>query len=120
MSLSHVGEPVTDIALVACIAFFIAKSRFLPRVQSDKTFRWDYDYTEVGEASDNYAYGLADLEDFPSAPLDSDEWTIGSSSSFSSGHRSPSTSGLRSPTEDPQTLWEGDTLASQSDTEGQR
>ena len=105
--------------LVACITFFIAKAKFLPRMQLDKLFRWDYDYTEIGESNDGYAYSLTDLEDFPSASLDSDEWTIGSSSSFSSGHRSPST-GARTPTEDPPNLWEGETLASSSDTEAQR
>lgn len=104
---------------VACVTFFIAKANFLPRLQLDKMLRWDYDYTEMGESKDGYAYGLADVNDFPSAPFDSDEWTIGSSSSFSSGHRSPS-AGVRSPIEDSPNLWEGDTLASTSDTEAQR
>ncbi|KAI9658685.1 MAG: Aureobasidin resistance protein Aur1 [Bathelium mastoideum] len=115
----HYAVDLVGGSLLACIAFFIAKARFLPRLQSDKMFRWDYDYTEVGESTDSYAYGLTDLDDFPSAPFDSDEWTIGSSSSFSSGHRSPST-GLRSPVDEPPNLWDGDTLASSSDTEAQR
>ncbi|KAI9696636.1 MAG: Aureobasidin resistance protein Aur1 [Bogoriella megaspora] len=107
---------------VACIAFFISKSNFLPRIQPDKTFRWDYDYVEVGESNENHGYNLAELDDFPSGALDSDEWTIGSSSSFSSGHRSPA-AGIRSPTDDTHSvhsLWEGDTLGSSSDTEAQR
>ncbi|KAJ0363352.1 hypothetical protein COL922a_014477, partial [Colletotrichum nupharicola] len=62
-------------------------TRFLPRVQLDKTFRWDYDYVEFGESALEYGYGLASYDgDFN---LDSDEWTVGSSSSVSSGSLSP-------------------------------
>ena len=117
--LGTISQALANKLAVACATFFIAKANFLPRLQTDKMFRWDYDYTEVGESNDGYAYGLADVNDFPSIPFDSDEWTIGSSSSFSSGHRSP-TAGVRSPTDDSPNLWEGDTLASTSDTEAQR
>ncbi|KAL9072279.1 MAG: hypothetical protein Q9157_005169 [Trypethelium eluteriae] len=116
----HYAVDLVAGSLLACIAFFISKTHFIPRIQLDKMFRWDYDYTEVGESNDSYAYGLTSLDDFPTAPFDSDEWTIGSSSSFSSGLRSPST-GVRSPTDEySPNLWEGDTLASTSDTEAQR
>jgi hypothetical protein len=79
-------------------------------------FRWDYDYVEHGEENESYAYGLTDLDDYELALRgDSDEWTIGSSSSFSSSSREPST-GMRSPIGDSE-QWEGDTLASSSDNE---
>ena len=70
----------------AGIVFFFAKSRFLPRTQPGKRFRWDYDYIECGESHEAYAYDVAS-QDKPNP--DSDEWTIGSSSSISSGSLSP-------------------------------
>lgn len=80
-------------------------------------FRWDYDYVEIGEPIDDRTYGLTDLdEDFRPLQPDSDEWTVGSSSSFSSVSRSPSM-GARSPTDE---QWDGDTLASNSDNEYQK
>ena len=101
------------------IVYFNAKAKFLPRLQPGKTFRWDYDYVEVGEVREGYAYGLTDLDEdtFHPANVDSDEWTIGSSSSVhSSASRSPSMNGGRSPTEGG-SMWDGETLASQSDGE---
>lgn len=76
----------------------------------DKAFRWDYDYVEFGEApSGGYEYGLTTLDiDFRNDS--SDEWTVGSSSSISSGSRSP--------VDESSSNWEGETLASQaSDSE---
>ncbi len=119
----YVGAPVvyyvialdleTDSSAVAGVAFFIAKANYLPRLQYDKMFRWDYDYTEIGDAPAGYSYGLADLDaDFHNPGADSDEWTVGSSSSVSSGSISP--------IEDGQSLWEGETLASHSDSEQSR
>lgn len=84
--------------------FFVAKSKFLPRPQPDKMFRWDYDHTEIGEDPVEKGYELTSLD---GSNDEADEWTIGSSSSVSSGSHSP--------TDD--SLWEGDTLASQSDHE---
>lgn len=75
-------------------------------------FRWDYDYVEVGEDPSEKGYALADLQGGPHA--ETDEWTVGSSSSISSGSLSPS------PVDDHQSMWEGETLASHSDTEAQR
>lgn len=95
---------------LAAIVFSIAKSNFLPRMQPDKSFRWEYDYVEIGDApSGGYEYGLAILNsDFRHDS--SDEWTVGSSSSISSGSRSP--------IDENQSSWEGETLASQlSDSE---
>lgn len=97
---------------VAGVIFYVAKSKFLPRQQSDKTFRWDYDYAELGEDPSEKGYALADLN--PSHHNDTDEWTIGSSSSISSGSISPRGN------DESQSLWEGETLASHSDNEAQR
>ena len=101
---------VADVVLVAGVVFYIAKAKFLPRVQRDKTFRWDYDYAETGDTQSEYGYALADLN--AETPADSDEWTVGSSSSISSGSISP--------VDESQSIWEGETLASHSDTEAQR
>ncbi|CEL07919.1 Putative Aureobasidin resistance protein Aur1 [Aspergillus calidoustus] len=83
----HYAVDLVAGGLLAAITFYFAKTRFLPRVQLDKTFRWDYDYVEFGESALEYGYGLASYDgDFN---LDSDEWTVGSSSSVSSGSLSP-------------------------------
>ncbi|KAJ0424087.1 hypothetical protein BJY00DRAFT_11796 [Aspergillus carlsbadensis] len=83
----HYAVDLVAGGLLAAITFYFAKTRFLPRVQLDKTFRWDYDYVEFGESALEYGYGLANYGgDFN---LDSDEWTVGSSSSVSSGSLSP-------------------------------
>ncbi|GAB7347451.1 hypothetical protein MBLNU459_g4367t1 [Dothideomycetes sp. NU459] len=118
----HYAVDLVAGSLISAIAYFIAKSKSLPRLQAGKMFRWDYDYVEVGEAKDGYAYGLTDLDD-DFHPIDSaDEWTIGSSSSIASPSRSPSV-GTRSPSELRSPIdesWEGDTLASTSDHEYQK
>ncbi|KAI9788325.1 MAG: Aureobasidin resistance protein Aur1 [Candelina submexicana] len=106
----HYAVDLVGGSLLAGVTFFIAKANFLPRLQYDKIFRWDYDYTEVGDAPAGYSYGLADLDaDFHHPGADSDEWTVGSSTSVSSGSISP--------VEDGHSLWEGETLASNSDSE---
>ncbi|KAK5137177.1 hypothetical protein LTR08_000682 [Meristemomyces frigidus] len=103
-------------SLISAVAYFVAKSNFLPRMQPGRMFRWDYDYVEFGEPKDPYAYGLADLDEYtPALQGDSDEWTLGSSSSFRSSSREPSV-GMRSPLAGDES-WEGDTLASTSDHE---
>ena len=91
------------------VVFYVVKAKFLPRLQSDKMFRWDYDYKEVGEDPTEQGYALADLGN---GPHDTDDWTIGSSSSISSGSISP--------VDDNNSLWEGETLASHSDSETKR
>lgn len=117
MYLSH--HYAVDLAagsLLSALAYFIAKSKFLPRPQPDKLFRWDYDYVEYGEVTRDHdlAYGLAGFDDdFRTAS--SDEWTIGSSSSIASSSRSPSLGG-RSPTEE-NSIWDSETLAGHSDGE---
>ncbi|QSZ31145.1 hypothetical protein DSL72_000708 [Monilinia vaccinii-corymbosi] len=106
----HYAVDLVAGGFLAAIAFYISKTNFLPRMQPGKVFRWDYDYVEIGDLPTGlYEYGLAALEqDFRHDS--SDEWTMGSSSSFSSGSRSP--------IDENGSAWEGDTLASQaSDSE---
>jgi membrane-associated phospholipid phosphatase len=97
-------------AFLAAIAFYISRANFLPRIQMDKTWRWQYDYVEIGEVvTGGYEYGLTGIKtEFRRDS--SDEWTAGSSSSISSGSRTP--------VDETSSAWEGDTLASQaSDSE---
>lgn len=106
----HYAVDLVAGGFMAAIAFYIAKTNFLPRIQMDKMTRWDYDYVEHGDTpSGGYEYGLTVFgDDFRNDS--SDEWTIGSSSSISSGSRSP--------IDESQSAWEGETLASQaSDSE---
>ncbi|KAG8529291.1 uncharacterized protein KY384_005926 [Bacidia gigantensis] len=106
----HYAVDLVGGSLLSGVIFFVVKSKFLPRQQSDKFFRWDYDFIEVGEdVTTEKGYALAGTED---GPVDTDEWSVGSSSSVS---HSP---GSRSPI-DEGNLWEGETLASHSDTEAQ-
>ncbi|KAG8623343.1 hypothetical protein KVT40_008319 [Elsinoe batatas] len=111
----HYAVDLAGGALLSAAVYLFARAKFLPRLQPGKMFRWDYDYVEYGETKrDHGYYGLADFDDEFMHP-DSDEWTIGSSSSIASSSRSPSIGG-RSPTEDGSS-WDGDTLASHSDGE---
>jgi membrane-associated phospholipid phosphatase len=115
----HYAVDLVAGSMIAISVYFVYRGRFLPRLQPGKMFRWDYDYVEYGDEPQPYAYGLADLDDCPPGLHgDSDEWTIGSSSSFCSSSREPST-GMRSPITD-ESSWEGDTMASSSDTEYQK
>ena len=101
-------------SLLAITAYLWARGEWLPRLQPGKLFRWQYDYVEHGEVTERYAYGLTDLDDYQHGfHGDSDEWTIGSSSSFSSSSRDPS-AGMRSPVTD-ESSWEGDTIASDNE-----
>lgn len=105
----HYAVDLVSGGLLAAVAFYFAKARFLPRIQSGKMFRWDYDYVEIGEAAEPFGYDLASLDN--EFNLDSDEWTVGSSSSVSSGSLSPV---------DENHMWEGETLGSNSDLEAGR
>jgi hypothetical protein len=75
---------------VAGVFFFVARAKFIPRIQHDKSLRWDYDYVEVGEVE----LGYTELNDGYYMPAHSDEeWAIGESSSIASDtsrERSPS------------------------------
>lgn len=97
----HYAVDLVGGGLLATVAFYFAKTRFMPRVQSDKMFRWDYDYVEYGDRTREYGYDLATFGG--GLNVDSDEWTVGSSSSISSGSLSPV---------DDHYSWEGDALTS--------
>lgn len=101
-------------SMLAGSIFYVAKVKFLARLQPDKTLRWDYDYVEVGTGSyETYHYSLDDMgQDYSSE----DEWTVGSSSGISSGCRSPV-----SPVDDVQSLWSSasDTVANTSEVDPQ-
>ncbi|KAH9861740.1 hypothetical protein J1614_011493 [Plenodomus biglobosus] len=103
-------------SLLAGVCYFFSRANFLPRPQFDKEFRWDYDYVEIGDPMDGAGYSMLDIyEEFP-PHSDSDDWASGSSSSYSTGGRSPV--GAHSPVDDAQSLWDGDTVG--SDTEHPR
>jgi hypothetical protein len=89
----HYAVDLVAGSLLAGIIFYFAKANFLPRLQLDKRYRWDYDYIEVGEQHNEYEF----VPDLDGANPDSDEWTIGSSSSVSSGSMSP--------VEEPTNVW---------------
>ncbi|KIW11593.1 hypothetical protein PV08_10894 [Exophiala spinifera] len=90
----HYAVDLVAGSMLAGVIFYFAKAKFLPRLQPDKKYRWDYDYVEIGEEQSDYGYSLAGLN---GGHPDSDEWTIGSSSSVSSGSLSP--------VEESQNLW---------------
>jgi inositol phosphorylceramide synthase catalytic subunit len=90
----HYAVDLVGGALIAACAYYVSKMSYLPRVQSDKLTRWEYEYVEYGERT-----SILD-EEFGSFALsslierrkvtDSDEWTVGSSSGLSgSGSMSP-------------------------------
>ncbi|USP75099.1 hypothetical protein yc1106_02373 [Curvularia clavata] len=109
----HYAVDLVAGSLLAGICYFFGRANFLPRPQFDKEFRWDYDYVEIGDPADGAGFSMLDIyEEFPSHS-DSEDWASGSSSSYSTGGRSPI--GARSPTDDNQSLWDGDTVG--SDTE---
>ncbi|KAI9834247.1 MAG: hypothetical protein M1819_003085 [Sarea resinae] len=112
----HYAVDLIGGGLLAAVTFYVAKAKFLPRRQGDKLFRWDYDYTEFGDVPEGYTYGLADIDADFHGNSDSDEWTIGSSSSISGR----SSTGSISPIDEVQSLWEGETVTSHSDHEQSR
>ena len=101
----HYAIDLVGGSILAAICFFIADAKFLPRLQRGKTFRWDYDYIEVGGSYDkgtaNFNTAYHDFQPIS----DSEEWTVGSSTAVSSGTRSPS-AGTRSSSDESHPLWE--------------
>lgn len=101
----HYAVDLVGGSLIAAMTYYITRSRWLPRVQPDKTTRWEHEYIEYGDRPRGrdeesgyhfgYGYGLGLLE--RSGLSDSDEWTIGSTSSFDSMSRGE-TSGSASST----------------------
>ncbi|KAK2751746.1 Aureobasidin resistance protein Aur1 [Onygenales sp. PD_40] len=108
----HYAVDLIGGGLLAAVSFYYVKPRFVPQVQLDKSFRWDYDYVEIGESrnGDGYSYDLANFRG--DLHIDSDDWTVGSSSSISSGSLSP--------VDEAQSLWDGETLGGNSDLEAGR
>ena len=96
---------------VAAICFFAANAIFLPRLQSEKFVRWDYDFVEIGESFEESQKVFGDQVRDIRILSDSDEWTLGSSTALSSGTRSPSTEN-KTPIDDILCLWDGDTIGS--------
>jgi hypothetical protein len=106
----HYAVDLVGGSFLAAVTFYFAKARFIPRIQSDKAFRWDYDYVEVGESPKEYGYDLGGFNG--NFRLDSDEWTVGSSSGISSG--------CLSPVDEAQSFWDGETVGGNSDLEASR
>ncbi|KAI6245503.1 Inositol phosphorylceramide synthase catalytic subunit aur1 [Erysiphe necator] len=100
----HYAVDLVGGGMLAAIAFYIAKSKFLPRIQPGKLFRWEYDFVECGEFKENFEYGLQIL-DCDLCHHSSEEWIAGTSSI---------SSGSRSPIDDNGSSWEGETLTSQT------
>jgi membrane-associated phospholipid phosphatase len=110
----HYAIDLVGGGIMAAVAYYIARSRWLPRPQLDKTTRWEYEYVEYGDRSratdEESGDGGCGLGLLPRrrGTSDSDEWTLGSSSSFDSLSRgdtlcgssssSSSTPGILSPT----------------------
>ncbi|ROV93529.1 hypothetical protein VSDG_06823 [Cytospora chrysosperma] len=108
----HYAVDLVAGSLMATGIYYIARTRYLPRQQADKRNRWAYEFVEIGEKPktlDEEAgytglggeYGMGLLERRSVSMSEDDEWTIGSSSSFSvsSSPRSSTTSPtLLSPT----------------------
>ncbi|KAL2023719.1 hypothetical protein VTK56DRAFT_1433 [Thermocarpiscus australiensis] len=114
----HYAIDLVGGGIMAAVAYYVARTRFLPRPQLDKTTRWEYEYVEYGDRSktvdEEYGYGGDEgyglgLLQRAASSTDSDEWTLGSSSSFDSIGRgdtlcggssssSSSTPGILSPT----------------------
>lgn len=113
----HYAVDLVAGSLMSTAIYYVARTRFLPRQQSDKKNRWAYEYVEIGEkprtrdeeyglvggggkefdggADDDYGLGLLERRSFASSHGNDDEWAFGSGSSFSSS--SPRTS-ITSPT----------------------
>jgi membrane-associated phospholipid phosphatase len=90
----HYAVDLVGGGLIAFATYYIVRCNWLPRPQLDKTFRWEYEYVEIGDRQrrkardEEYgAYGLARLDD-----LDDDSWSKRGSSSFDSARSAGSTS----------------------------
>lgn len=112
----HYAVDLVGGSLIATAIYYTARARYLPRQQSDKRHRWAYEYVEFGEKPKTLdeefgyvgvggGYGLGLLE--RRSTSEDDEWTIGSSSSFSASS-SPRTSTASPSILSPTTPTEGD------------
>ncbi|KAK3346757.1 hypothetical protein B0T25DRAFT_461311 [Lasiosphaeria hispida] len=100
----HYAIDLVGGALIAAVAYYISRVRWLPRPQVDKSTRWEYEYVEFGDRTkmgdEEYGYGYGNSNAYGLGLLerrgidgDSDEWTLGSSSSFESMSRGETVSG---------------------------
>ncbi|KAK4642487.1 Phosphatidylinositol:ceramide phosphoinositol transferase (IPC synthase) [Podospora bellae-mahoneyi] len=84
----HYAIDLVGGGVIAAVTYYIARTKWLPRPQLDKTTRWEYEYVEFGDRprvalDEEYGgMGLGLLQ-----RRGSDEWTLGSSSSFDSMSR---------------------------------
>ncbi|KAF2471473.1 PAP2-domain-containing protein [Lindgomyces ingoldianus] len=97
----HYAVDLVGGSLLAGIAYFWARAKFLPGVQPHKDFRWDYDYVEEGDPQDT-GYNMRDIYEDSAPQSGSDICASGSSSSYSTGGRSPARP--HSPVDDTQSL----------------
>lgn len=111
----HYAVDLVGGSLLAGVCFFFAKARFLPRLQPGKLFRWDYDYVEVGDSKNDFAFPAPFVNDEDFRAFLSDHEDMSRSSSDLSGDRTPPS--LRSPIDDHDS-WEGETLASPGSSSG--
>lgn len=94
----HYAVDLVGGGLIAAAFFYTARARWLPQRQADKLTRWEYEYVEIGNrhtvTDEEYGqyFGLNIIDNRRSSQ--SDDWTLGSSSSCSSssGTLSPVTS----------------------------
>ncbi|KAK0625281.1 hypothetical protein B0T17DRAFT_269102 [Bombardia bombarda] len=111
----HYAIDLVGGGIIAAVAYYVSRATWLPRPQADKSTRWEYEFVELGDRprtlDEEYGYGHAGDDGYGLGLLerrglgDSDEWTLGSSSSFDSLSRgdtvcgsSSSTPGILSPT----------------------
>ena len=116
----HYAVDLVGGSLMSAVVWSVARARFLPRRQPGKSWRWDYDYVDVGDrgpgrdeeawagggAYGAYGFGLARDDDEGddvglrllrrTPTTDSDEWTLGSSRSSTGGSASSSSAGASS------------------------
>ena len=106
----HYAIDLVGGALISAVTYYISRTKWLPRPQVDKSTRWEYEYVEFGDRprtlDEEYGYGYANSYGLGLMGRrgSSDEWTLGSSSSFESMSRgdtsgsASSTPGIMSPT----------------------
>lgn len=106
----HYAIDLVGGALISAVTYYIARVKWMPRPQVDKSTRWEYEYVEFGDRprtlDEEYGYGYGNNYGLGLMGRrgSSDEWTLGSSSSFESLSRgdtsgsASSTPGILSPT----------------------
>lgn len=115
----HYAIDLVGGGIIAAVSYYVSRVNWLPRPQVDKSTRWEYEYVEIGDRTrsvdEEYGYGANGYGLGLLHRRGSDEWTLGSSSSFDSMSRgdtlcgsSASSPGILSPTtpdDDHHDLW---------------